>query len=1100
MKSYLVMLLLLISIKIMSQNLITGNIENVPQKIPLLARITFTNSANETEFFQTFSNSTTGDYSISIPNGNYIRKVEATNHFLYTDTKDISSSIQMDFQMIADIGNTSSYHPNILNVVKTLTATLDGFPDPEIERWNDSQVPIPLFANRTAIPSALEPYLNSALSDIFTESNGKVQYGEVSANPEEGIAFEYKTGAEMPAPGSGYTRYDSYFSDGSPKHITIFVSTDVVESQYNGIFRKELMRAMPAFAYSQDPNFILSFSPNTSVLHPDEGKALQIMYTLDHNIDMRGYKETIVTENFEQFTEVSSISFPGVFYGSIDWGDYDNDGDLDILLTGKNSDFIPISKIFQNNNGTFSEVYVGSLIGVSNSFAEWGDFDNDGNLDILLAGDDGSNPITKIYRNTGNGFSEVFSENLTNIKQASGAWGDYDNDGALDILLTGIDWDSGDPVSKIYENIETGFMEKFQGDLTGVAWGTTAWGDYDNDGDLDLMLAGFNSFVPSTTSRVSKIFQNKESSFNEVFSGSLIGVAQSSLEWGDYDNDGDLDILLTGGAYDQELNVISISKIYENTGSGFNEVFIGELSNVVQGAGTWGDYDNDGDLDILLSGMDINNGTPITKVYNNNSNGFNEISADNLNGVSGSSIKWGDYDNDGDLDFLLSGTGNGTITKLYRNNNFVENNLPSTPQNLSSIVNSQNVVLSWDKITDIETPQNGLTYNLCIGTTQGGTDVLSPMADRNTGYRRIVKMGNTNMNNSWVIKGLAPGTYYWSVQAIDNCFAGSPFAEEQTFIIGELPNVVFLNSKIFLEGNYSNGSMSTNLNTNDQIPLSQPFANYSRIESVTSIPSNVVDWVLVELRTNTNKDSWVAKRAGFLRNDGFIMDLDGVNALKFENIDPGLYYIVVYHRNHLPVMSREAYEILDQSCPGVSSIEYGGKTYHTVQIGDQCWLRENLDIGNMIQGSEEQTDNSTIEKYCYDNNPTNCEIYGGLYQWNEAMQYVTTEGAKGICPDGWHIPTLTEFETLSTTVGGDGNALKAIGQGTGDGVGTNTSGFSVLLSGSRLEEGNIDFLGYLAYFWSSLPNHVLYLQSNISDLNTFGISNNAGVCIRCIKD
>jgi len=82
-----------------------------------------------------------------------------------------------------------------------------------------------------------------------------------------------------------------------------------------------------------------------------------------------------------------------------------------------------------------------------------------------------------------------------------------------------------------------------------------------------------------------------------------------------------------------------------------------------------------------------------------------------------------------------------------------------------------------------------------------------------------------------------------------------------------------------------------------------------------------------------------------------------------------------------------------------------GKTYNTVLIGTQCWMRENLNIGTRIDGSQNQTDNGTIEKYCYDDLESNCDIYGGLYQWDEAMQYVTTQGVQGICPAGWHLPT-----------------------------------------------------------------------------------------------
>ncbi len=170
-------------------------------------------------------------------------------------------------------------------------------------------------------------------------------------------------------------------------------------------------------------------------------------------------------------------------------------------------------------------------------------------------------------------------------------------------------------------------------------------------------------------------------------------------------------------------------------------------------------------------------------------------------------------------------------------------------------------------------------------------------------------------------------------------------------------------------------------------------------------------------------------------------------------------------------------------CQGIPNVTYEGKTYHTVQIGDQCWLKENLDVGEMIQGVA-MTDNAILEKYCYDNNPSNCETFGGLYQWNEAMQYVATEGVQGICPSGWHIPTNAELQILGDAVGGDANSLKAVGEGTGDGAGTNTSGFSGLLAGAGGSNsfGNLHIHGN---FWSST-------KVPLSNPNFLGLSNDGG--------
>jgi uncharacterized protein (TIGR02145 family) len=193
---------------------------------------------------------------------------------------------------------------------------------------------------------------------------------------------------------------------------------------------------------------------------------------------------------------------------------------------------------------------------------------------------------------------------------------------------------------------------------------------------------------------------------------------------------------------------------------------------------------------------------------------------------------------------------------------------------------------------------------------------------------------------------------------------------------------------------------------------------------------------------------------------------------------------------------------------GTSTVTYSGRTYNTVLIGSQCWFKENLDVGTKINSSTNsypQTNNGIIEKYCYDNDSANCDIYGGLYEWTEAMQYSNTPGTRGICPPGWHIPTHEEMQTLRSAVGDNSNALKAVGQGTGSGAGTNTSGFSALLAGFRSTNIFFSNLGFSVDFWSSTERNatdayhlgLYYYGSNI-DLN-FN-NKNFGFSVRCVKD
>lgn len=120
----------------------------------------------------------------------------------------------------------------------------------------------------------------------------------------------------------------------------------------------------------------------------------------------------------------------------------------------------------------------------------------------------------------------------------------------------------------------------------------------------------------------------------------------------------------------------------------------------------------------------------------------------------------------------------------------------------------------------------------------------------------------------------------------------------------------YVNAKVYLQGSYAgSGTMTTSLNSAGMIPFHHPYNdtlgiwNYTGSERVYSMPANIVDWVLVELRTGTAANTTVGRRAALLKSDGSIVDLDGISQVKFKGIVPGNYYIIIRHRNHLPIMS-----------------------------------------------------------------------------------------------------------------------------------------------------------------------------------------------------
>ncbi len=480
----------------------------------------------------------------------------------------------------------------------------------------------------------------------------------------------------------------------------------------------------------------------------------------------------------QTFTDIGA-DVTGVFGGALAWGDYDNDGDLDILICGDDSPSSLITKVYRNDgNEVFTDIGA-DLIGFDNCSLAWGDYDNDGDLDILISGAIGGFVvITILYRNNGNDTFAPINPNVIGTYGCGIAWGDYDNDGDLDIVLSGASA-SGD-ISKVYRNEGNGNFTDIQANLIDVYFSAVAWGDYDNDHDLDLLLTGE---VSLDHDHISKIYRNDGNGVFTDINAGLMGASFGSVAWGDYDGDGDLDILLTGryGLYNDE----TVSKIYRNDGSDvFTDIHADLIDVGGKSSAAWGDYDNDGDLDILLTGWKNMSGDHI-KVYRNDGGGtFVDINH-SFPEISMMSVAWGDYDNDGDLDFLLTGMDywTGPTTMIYRNDGgFSANVPPSSPAGLNETVHADSVLLGWNRAIDNETLSPGLSYNLRVGTTPGGIDIVSPMADA-AGYRRVVSYGSANLDTTWMIKNLAEGTYYWSVQAVDNAFAGSPFALEDSFSI-----------------------------------------------------------------------------------------------------------------------------------------------------------------------------------------------------------------------------------------------------------------------------------------------------------------------------
>jgi hypothetical protein len=469
------------------------------------------------------------------------------------------------------------------------------------------------------------------------------------------------------------------------------------------------------------------------------------------------------------------MDLTNLYTSSVAWGDIDNDGDFDLAIMGwdgTNRHF-QIYKNGANNRLTLSQ----SLTGVRKGQLSFADYDRDGDLDLAITGEVTEYGTTKIYQNDGNGTFSDSGIEMIDVYSSGLAWGDYDNDGDLDLVVIGFRMGTGN-TAKIYENKGDGtFEDSGITDLMAVASGSVAWADYDNDGDLDLVLSG----EKGVGEYICKIYKNDyETSPASPFSTSagltLTGVMNSSLAWGDYNNDGWLDIAICGKSTSD-----GVCEIYQNDGDGtFTKT--NDLTGVNNSSLAWGDYDNDGDLDLVVVGSETGE-VPSSKIYESDGDpNYNFTpNGQSLDDVDQGSIAWCDYDGDKDIDLALTGSsGSGAVTKIYKNNESA-NSLPTPPDSslFETTYNSTTgeLTITWTSGSDDETqPPAGLYYNFRIGSESGKDDLVAARYGSPLLGNFISKSTTTVHTRTFSL--YAKG-YYWSVQAIDTGL-GRSWSQEQT--------------------------------------------------------------------------------------------------------------------------------------------------------------------------------------------------------------------------------------------------------------------------------------------------------------------------------
>ncbi|MEN8238323.1 MAG: PKD domain-containing protein [Actinomycetota bacterium] len=398
--------------------------------------------------------------------------------------------------------------------------------------------------------------------------------------------------------------------------------------------------------------------------------------------------------HFTDVTDVAGVADSEHPHFGATWSDYNGDGLLDLYVVNGAGDPFDVEDenvLFRNEgDGTFSDVTVET--GTGDPYVAmrnvWADYDRDGDLDLY------SHNFQKstLYQNNANVFTDVNGTSGAGLEMEKGtgaAWGDYDNDGWLDIHATSFPGTN----ALLHNNGDGTFtdVQPTSGMSLSAAVMGNVWGDFDLDGDLDMALAAV------TDQDTTFLYENNgDGTFTDITVAAGIALEEGSstaaVNWADYDNDGDWDLLITEVAHGGSKVIPNRMYLYENQGdktfidataaAGLTPVGVGDFYDAA-----FADYDNDGDIDLYVGASDAAN-----IMYQNNGDGtFSDVSTDLGVGLpmTGMGIIWGDYDNDGNLDLYVVQHGGAVPNVLFHNqggsNNWLQLELKGTVSNPDAI-------------------------------------------------------------------------------------------------------------------------------------------------------------------------------------------------------------------------------------------------------------------------------------------------------------------------------------------------------------------------------------------------------------------------------
>ncbi|PKP48887.1 MAG: hypothetical protein CVT92_15680 [Bacteroidetes bacterium HGW-Bacteroidetes-1] len=305
-------------------------------------------------------------------------------------------------------------------------------------------------------------------------------------------------------------------------------------------------------------------------------------------------KTLLLKQTAKNTFTTTRTNLPDFIHGSMDVADFNRDGFEDVLLSGAGPNNKTVSGIYlQQANGSFQRMNQ-NIPALIDGSVQFGDFDKDGDLDVLISGNDASGSLQTIVLRNDNGKLTDINAKLPGVRFGKASWGDINNNGLLDVIITG-QTNSG-LITRIFIN-NNGNYSPLQQSFPGLKHSDVAWADFNNDGYLDFIIAGETSHgMPFTRYYLG----SKGMRFIEASSRGIRQLMHASIDVGDFNNDNFVDFVITGESLERPYTLV-----FENqNGKGFRDLVAG-LPGVSNGIAKWGDYDRDGDLDLYIAGVDV---------------------------------------------------------------------------------------------------------------------------------------------------------------------------------------------------------------------------------------------------------------------------------------------------------------------------------------------------------------------------------------------------------------------------------------------------------------------------------------------------------------